>query len=342
MIVNVDNPTLQQWSDLYEVAMVIRQIEPWNFLIETDIVTILMPECEEPVFCTAIGSNSDCYAIAVYPGYESINAFYRLIEYSDDEEEVPFVQAIEQNCLMCYFGNRDELTSDERSTLKELNIHFRGRNEWIYFRTLEPGYVPWHINTEQAALMIRALENFKNAFKRFRDEKMDIDFDGGETLLRFFSHEKECWLNTAVKMPPLPVVKQKLIIENEILIARMKKQKRSGARVEFDVTYMPTPVQERRGDRPYLPRLVLLTDRGSGRGIDQYMAHEDDIIETEIVDMFARYIERYGKPLSIHVRDDRVSNYVEDLCQKVGIELVTGNDVFATDNIIAHLFSPLE
>ncbi|OGO93620.1 MAG: hypothetical protein A2Y17_00745 [Clostridiales bacterium GWF2_38_85] len=76
--------------------------------------------------------NGECYGIGVYPGYESIMGFYSLLNASENEP-LSYTMNL-QNCLMCYFGDRDELAPEEREIIKGLGLKFRGQNNWIYFR----------------------------------------------------------------------------------------------------------------------------------------------------------------------------------------------------------------
>lgn len=300
--------------------------------MESNLITIMLPGREEPVYCSVMGRGGECYAIGIYPGYESIHSFYRLAESS--EAGLPFVLGFEQNCLACHFGDREEVTSEDREVYKMLGLRFRGQNEWIYFRSLEPGYIPWHINAEQADLLIQALQNFAMAFTYFLSEKIKVDFDNDETLLRFYSPEKELWLNTAIKMPPKPIVKPKLIVDNEILMAQLKKQKCNGARLELEVAYLPAPIQENKSDRPYLPRLAILVDRSSGTPLGQHMADKGGLIEVDMLEMLTQYIKRFGRPMSINVRDDRAGRYIEDFCGKTGIKLIAGKGVPTIDRML--------
>jgi len=238
---------------------------------------------------------------------------------------------------MCYYGDREEVSPKEREILKALDLRFRGRNEWIYFRSMELGYYPWYINAEQADLLIQALQNLAMACMHLYEKKITVDFDGGETLLRFYSPEKELWLNTATKMPPIPIMKPELIIDNEILTAQLKKHKRNDDRLEFEVIYLPTPIQEHKDVRPFLPRMVLLMDRENEVLLKQQTARNDDNIEVLILEMLTDYIEEFGRPISIHVRDDRTGRFIEDFCQKIGVKLIEGGGVPAIDSLLVGL-----
>ena len=133
-------PTLAQWAELYEAARSIRQLAPWQYLWDSNLVTLMLPGREEPVYCSVMGRNGECYAVGVYPGYESIMEYHRMARAPHDE--LSFISVFDQNCLTCYFGDREEVSPKEREIMKSLNLRFRGRNEWIYFRSMAPGLYP--------------------------------------------------------------------------------------------------------------------------------------------------------------------------------------------------------
>jgi len=97
-------PSMEQWAKLYEVATTIKHQAPWNTLWDTDLVTIMLPGQNEPVFISVMGRNGECYGIGVYPGYRGITGFYRLLDSSEEDLQINPLSF--QNCLMCYYGDR--------------------------------------------------------------------------------------------------------------------------------------------------------------------------------------------------------------------------------------------
>lgn len=333
-------PTLAQWEKLYDAAKRIRQLAPWDDMWDADLITLMLPGRKEPVFCSIMGRNGECYDISIYPGLASLRGFFRIT--TMPEGSPPWATLFEQDCFVCYYGDREELTPKERATLKTLGLRFHGRGEWIYFRHVEPGYYPWHINAEQADLLIQVLQNCAMACMQLRRGELSVDFERGETLLRFYSPEKELWLNTAAKLPPIPKETFPLsLLGNDLSLARLKKHKRSAAQLEFEITYLPRPVQESREERPYFPRLLLLISKSNGIILDQNIV-EHDRTEEAVLDMLAAYIETSGRPAAIHVRDMRTGRYIADFCKKIGIALVEGQGVPITDAVLNDLGNFLE
>ena len=325
-------PTTEQWAELYEAAKAIKKLEPWKHLWEDELTVIMLPEQSEPVFVSAMGRIGECFAIGVYPGYGPINSFYRLKEAATDGMP-PVTMAFEQDCLACNFGDREEVEPEDREAYKALGLKFRGRGEWIYFRSMEPGHFPWHIDYGQAEIMRQALTQYVICMEEYlSDDGVDPDFDEGEVILRAFSDGE--WRTSAAMRPPIPMKRPKLVVDDMFTIARLKKSPQSRERLDFELAYLPIPIQEEKGDKPRLPRLALLMDRESGSPLGQHMAPAGDPIEAELLGMITGYIERQGRPASINVRDNVAGRYIEDFCKKLGIEYIEGEGVPAADYLL--------
>jgi hypothetical protein len=322
-------PSMEQWAKLYEVATTIKHVAPWNTMWDTDLVTIMLPGKNEPICISVMGRNGECYGIGVYPGYRSIAGFYRLLESS--EEDLQMNPLSFQNCLMCYYGNRDELAPEEREIIKSLNLKFRGENNWIYFRSMEEGYYPWFINADQAELMIDALQNFAMAYTHLSSGKIKVDFENGETLLREYSPERKEWLNGSVPMPPIPEILGELVFKDELLLKRLQNKPNNNVSVEMDILYLPTPVQDKPDETPYFPRLLVLLDRKNGILLDQKLLDIKIKNEDAVTDALINYISKYGKPSKVFVRDRYFVRYVDSLCSQLGVSITFGKGMLGID-----------
>ena len=311
--------TKEQWQQLYEVAEHIYKAEPWEYLYDSERITMLLPGRDEPVYIIVMGAAEETYGIGIYPGYDAISRIEKLAESDSPTANLSF--AFEQNCINLYFGNRDELEKRDHNIIKELGLKFRGKNRWPYFRSMKPGFFPWHLNYDDAALSIDALQNFYMAFVAYAtNEELEIDFDGGQTLLRFFDAKSDMWYNTAIKMPPRPVVSPKLIVSDAALLDGIKKRKKTKDALGVIVTYLPTPIQEKE-ERPMVPRAIILVNMQNGMIINQETATIDGDFASVVLDVLINYIEANGRPSVIAVPDDNTAAYVEDFSAKIGVKL---------------------
>ncbi len=333
-------PTAEQWEKLYEVALKIKQQAPWEALYDTDLITILLPEREEPVYISVMGRLGECYGIGVYPGYRSFNGLCRLM--NQDEEDSATNPLFYQSCLVCYYGDRDELDPKERAIIKDLGLKFRGANNWIYFRSMEEGYYPWFINAEQAELLIDALQNFYMAFQLMGQNDLTVDFENGETLLRFYSSEQQQWLNTVRQLPLPPKNVTKIQFKDELLLTRLKSKKVNRHNLELDILFLPSPVQESPQETPYFPRLLLLLNRDDGQLFCQALVERGMASAGAAINALIDYIIENGRPKKLFVRDCYFMEHVESFCSLIQVPLVCAEGMPVTDDIAEQLLDFME
>jgi len=323
--------SLQEWKELYEAAIKIKSMQPWNYLWDMDLITILLPEYEEPFYCSIMGRNGECFAIGIYPGFDAIHDFYRMARSTD----IPPEQLIRyQNCLMCYFGDRNELTAKERQIIKELGLKFRGRNEWIFFRSFKAGYFPYMPDREEVHQLTQVFQQLFMALRAFIEKEIEVDFEQGNTLFRQYDKEKDLWLT--FEMPNLIPPKQYMvpILQNDILVARMNKQKRNKNEIELDIAYLNSCIRDKDFERPIIPRLLILADRGSGMLLDQKLLTPEDDETQDVFNYFINYIGQMGKPKAIYVRDEYFASLLSDFCEKTNIPIKIQGRLWAIDTFV--------
>jgi len=311
--------THEQWEQIYEVTKNIRLLELWKCLHDSERITLLPPGRDEPVYPVVMGNGEMVYGIGIYPGYDSLRRLLEMMESPLREDDMSV--GLAQNCINLYFGNREELDPQDRKIIKSLGLKFRGRNEWPYFRSMKPGFVPWYINSEEADLVIAALQNFVMAARCYGRGDVQVDFEDGETLLRFCGDKDDVWYNTAVIMPPAPFVVPKYVMTDDALLAQLKKEKKTDAKLGLGLTYLPGPVQENKNERPRVPQMAMMIELNSGIIVDCSVDDGGESIGATMMDSLTRYITKYGRPASIVVPDDGTADCVSDFAEKLGVEL---------------------
>ncbi len=332
-----NEPTIKQWEKLYEVACNIKIMQPWSALWDTDIITIQLPNRDEPIFISTMGRGGECYGIGVYPGLEEMGVFYDMLSSTQDDEVAN--PMFYQNCMTCYFGNRDELSPKEREIIKELGLKFRGKDNWIYFRSMKPGYYPWFLTSDEVSLMTEALQNYVMSVRCVLEDRLYVNFEQNETLFRIYSKERQEWLNYATQMPEIP--RTTLIIDEKELTDRIKSMPKTKSFIEIDRKFIPTPVQEKKTETPHFLSLIAILDRNNGECItyDMVKTNEKDVI---LLSLLLNYFDEHGKPTKIFIRNDRMKRYLADFCQKTGITLVSNKGMRCFDEFAQGMFAFLD
>lgn len=321
---------LEQWRKLYEVAVRLKEMKPWEELWDMDLITILTSDEEEPCVCSIMGKGGKCLGIGSYLGFKAISDFLLMV----DSNKMPPHQLIRyQNNLTCFVGDREELTSKERGIIKDLGLKFRGNNNWIYFRAFEPGYIPYMPDEKQVLKLTEILQHLFMAIKAMHNG-IKVDFVGGNTLLRRFDKERKLWINyeAPVIMPkvkcPAPV------LNDELLMKRLSNQESTKAKLELDIAYLNSSVNDKKYDKPVLPRLCILADIKTGILLDQTMVElEDEDIDIVLNTLF-NYILQRGKPKTIYIRDIYIHSILFDVCKKLEIDLKINQNLKNIDRFL--------
>jgi hypothetical protein len=328
-----EKATLEEWKELYEVTVKIKELNPWKYFWDVDIITLILPENEEPVYCSVMGRGGEFYGIGFYFGFDALDNFYKIIETTDmPPEQIQRFQ--EDNVIICYFGDREELFKEELQIVKALGLKFRGRNNWIYFRSFKKGYAPYILNKEEVLKQTAIMRHLLQALKNYIEEDIVVNFEEGETLVHKYDEQKNEWVTLAA---PLLLPQRKYLIpilKDELLLSRMAKQTTTSAEIEVDIAYLNTIIRDKEYDRPIAGRICILADSKSGMIIDQHILSPEDNEVQYIFDMVIPYILNMGKPKKIFVRDEYLFHLLVDLCERTKIGLHIKSRLNAIDYFI--------
>jgi hypothetical protein len=255
-------PGIREWRGLYESAVRIKEISPWEWMTETDVFGVRSPETGELGFVSVMGLLGQHYAVSLYLGSEGIHGFLDLQEMGPLADPGALIQIPQ---LQASFENREELDKRDRQVIKELGLNFRGRNAWPMFRSYRPSLFPWFLEAGEVRFLSCALEQLADVAPRFREDSSLLEPSGGESyLLRAPRQEgrRRRWEDASIGVPPLDAPP----IEVEMEVPKIKslgRLPRGEVRLEVDFFMFPAPVQDE-GDRPYFPHMLLVVDAGSG------------------------------------------------------------------------------
>src|SRR5438128_101559 len=137
-----DRPTLEQWRNLYKATTRLKEIAPWEWMMEADLFGVQNPETDEIGFISVMGMAGEHYAIAIYLGSHGLYGFWAL---QNAGSSAPPEKVLEIPQLQASFEERNVLDKKDLETIKRLGLKFRGRQTWPMFRSYRPGFFPWHL-----------------------------------------------------------------------------------------------------------------------------------------------------------------------------------------------------
>lgn len=310
-----------EWKALYQAAAEFREIEPWEWVYETDIFGVQDPANGEIGFCCIMGKMGEVLAMAVYMGTEGLQGYIDiqkgLIE-PDDPDSM-----FTQDCIMASFEDKKFLKKEDKALIKNLGLKFRGERQWPLFRRYKPGYLPWFLNRDEVLYLTIALQQARDVCLRLEEDeklllppKKDLYFVRYPTAIQGDIVWKDVWMKPEQKKQP---VTPKALVD-EIRIQRIKKKAAPSTAVwEVDFFYAPTPISGT--DRPYFPYAIMIMDRDSGFIHDTQLADSSDCSKI-FLDRFLSCLERTSVlPSEILVRKKEVFQFFEPYAAELDIRL---------------------
>lgn len=105
--------------------------------------------------------------------------------------DIPELLMLKQKSLSCNYGGREKSETQNHAIMKQLGLRFRGRNQWIYFRSMVLGQLPCFLDAEQVELLTSALQNLFMLCQHYMKGKLEVDFHAGETLTKWCDPERD-------------------------------------------------------------------------------------------------------------------------------------------------------
>lgn len=332
------NINYELFKELYDVTIKIKEMEPWKYFYDIDLITLIIPNRDETIYCSIMGRGKEHYDIGVYPG---VNQLLGLLKIS--EGKIPEHQYNRyNNSLQCTFGNRDDVSDEQYDIINHLGYKFAGENNWIYFKSSVKGYMPSIIINQEAKFLLDVYKHLYETIKDYIENNMEVDFENGESLFRKYDYANNLWYTYAAPLSKPEVCDKEYIIKDELQIARLKNKKRNSSNIEIDTVYLNTPVRDEKYDDLLLPRMTICADINSGVIVNQNLSNVVESKEDkDIIDMFIGYINYYGRPRCVYVRDEFIENLLSDICEKLRIEIIVSDKMYVIDDFVENYMNSI-
>lgn len=298
---------------LFEVADELKKLKPWEYFENDEIIALQIEDMT--YFVSVMGAGGQEFGLMMYDdeeGYASLEAILSGKPLSDDF-------SYGMSALTVNYVDRDELDKQDYELTKECGFSFRGKKNWITFRTYNPGLapdIPQFVDVELMKAIIVAMMDVThkrqngwhyppimlNQFPAFRvEEDGAIEWEG---------------ILTVEKKNNQPIE----VEINDIELAQVKKKPKSSYQFEFDLFYMPFPVSEN-GERPIYPVITVVADRGTQQIIGQDMIPFPKTTHMQQSIFWNLLKELSMKPAKFYVTKE-MKQALQPVAKLAGIELV--------------------
>lgn len=336
-----NNPSHEQWQQLYTLADRIKALAPWNILYEDDLFGVRDPVTGEDCFISVMGQGGDHYAISVYMGALALYQFWALHDIEDEETAMQLLLGIRQ--LQLAFDDRENLEDFDRAVIKQLGRKYRGRASWPVFRSFKPSYLPWQIDAAEADLLIRTLEQTIDLLARIADDETLLEPRDEESYLMRIPETQAggiIWRDEIVEILPPPMPELNIQLDAAQLEAASKLRKQHT--LELDIATLPEPVADEDG-RPYFASLLLVVDGKSGMVFaSEILPRGETPMHTTagalhvLLDTFTRL---GWTPNTVNVRHDMAKELLQPLMKMLGVKLKVKPELPKLDEALEFLFA---
>ncbi|MBT9165147.1 MAG: hypothetical protein DDT22_01101 [candidate division WS2 bacterium] len=315
-------PTIQEWRNLYAMAVKFKEIEPWNWMWDSDIFGVQNPYTGEIGYCCITGRLGVHFGLVVYLGTEGLDMCWETQAEEKQPEDFELIDL--QKCLTASFEDRRYLEKPDLDLIKVLGLRFKGHNAWPLFRNYCPGYIPWFLSKEEVEYLTLALEQAIHVAVRFKE---DEDLLTAQQEGIFFVRIPEIttdniitWKDGWLKPAPLETKHVVLIDVPEIHLERIRKSAVHQNQIwEADSFPIPTFIKDR--ERPYYLYGCVFIDKNSSFVLAAEMIKPQEY-HNKFVGLLLKAMEEFGIiPKQIFVKKEEAFELLQPITSRLNIEL---------------------
>jgi len=331
------SPTPNAWLRLYALMAQVKEMAPWEWMYESDVFVVQDPDNRELYFVSVMGSLGEHLSIAVYLGAGAYDRLLAFAQHADDESGEGLLEIAH---LQASFEDRNELSSRDRETIKELGMKFRGKMAWPLFRSYRAGFAPWLLEAEEVRILTLALEQLLDMAPRFEAEEIEFPEKRGDFLTRVLGDEGR-WQDQIIHIPPAEPESVDILIPKETADA-VRRLRRSRNIFEADLFLMPGTFGDR-GDRPQMAYIFMVVDKASGTILSGEPMYVDTTFAALLAEVPKRLVQiclkMQGVPSEIHVGSERVEWLLSSLSSLMDCKIKRTRRLRALDNARDAMFN---
>lgn len=315
------------WRHLYELGEQFAKLKPWQKMCNDNVIKIT-PEGMEPGYFSILGNGGFEFGFILYQGEKGFHTLMNLFHRMEENITEEYSQ-LTQSCIAFFIADKEELIPEQIELINALGMKFKGRKNWQYFESYEPGYIPYLLTMEEAENTIAYFEGLLSALDDIKKNKVSLgimemyDFackDGKWTGKKEYLNMMEYEYHIPEPEPLLDSEKQKA---KEW--AKVKKKKEN---LSLLADFIMTPITESPKGKPYMPLWIGIGKESDETILDFRMLNPTEEPRQAIIDLLDQYISKCGRPGCIYVENRIIAGYVQELLNLAEIKLAYESDGF--------------
>lgn len=311
---SMDSP---DYLTLFEVSDELKKAKPWRYFENEEIIALHLEKYDETFFVSVMGAAGQEFGLMIYDDDRGYMALSKVLSGMPLTEDFRY----DLNALVVGFVDRNELEDADYKLIKSYGLSYRGKKNWIHFRSYEEGtypIIPLFSDVEIMKEIVAAITKITALCKQgWQYPQLN------EHTYAAFQVQEDGELGEMYVLEMNPNdTKQPLLIEiNDIEKMHYKRKPKHAVEIELDLFYLPYPVVENEDERPIYPLVFAVMDRTT----DEVISH--DIIPFPKIPINCQeilwgYLNEFPvKPSKVFVSKDMKGDLAA-VAKVLGIELV--------------------
>lgn len=302
------------YATLLQLTDELKKMKPWDYFDDVDIIAIHLEQFNHTFFISVLGAAGQEYGVVIHDeeGYESLATLL----FDTPTEDFQFT--IE--ALAIYFVDRNELEKEDYQLIKDCEFSFRGKKNWIQFRSYAAGIHPTRPDDIEVEVMKQIVISLQQIIELRKQ---------GWLYPQLPKYTYPAFVSDGVKIDKIQPVKMEnhtkpkpLHIEiSEFEQKQIKRKPKAALQVEFDLFYIPVLIEDEYSDLGIYPLALTALDRATGEVIVHDLIPMAKTVE-ETQQLFWEFLnEMPVRPTKIYV-SKQMKTYLAAVAKLVGIELV--------------------
>lgn len=343
-IVILDIPNETDMRRLYQLAAEYREMQPWEWMDDRDIFSVVDPVSDVRYYISVLGSAGIDYSLAAFRGAAG-HDFLSKMRYQD-EDLSDFNEQVRLEALYLTLEDRSFLEKRELENLRRFGIRCEGPHNWPCFRSMGTGLLPDLLNGSECRTMIHLLEQTMLIAQRAKSDKsflvtmyVDISDDNDDQqaylpvyLTRFSTVQdgeliwQEEYREAEQFHPFYPRIK---LSDKEQLSHVLALPVNEHDKLEIDISYIDIAIRGTNGARSYHPQLMtIISGDGFFVAFELFKSIQENTktFDQKLTAIFNRMIKHIGasqaRPGQILTCREAVYRLLEPLCDQLDIQLV--------------------
>ena len=338
----------ETWRELYAMADAFGARRLWECMGDAELLGVDDPATSQPMLGAVMGGLGEVFGIAIHHGPAGLRW---VLELATSDNPAPDMEAfLSISVLKVEFVPKRELMPEEKQRVKDISYSPGGGRgaRWPSFQSQRPGHLPWHMDADDARLLLHALPRLTAlgaAVRPLYESEDDLPSDGfafwppARALGEPLRMDEVEWRHVRMpeEQPPEPFAVDEL---TSALLAKLPQN--PAAVIELDAFGSMMPVSEGgENGRPWSPKMALAADAGSGAIVGMEMSKTlHDSSETLAGRALVGSMKALGaRPGALHLKNRRTAQALGPFAEQLGIRLILRRELPAVEEAQAAVAS---